>query len=288
MNRLLCVSGIPGRVFVFLHVVPGTYLNASDRLRPILATRDEIVTYLNELLDPEQFDDLCPNGLQVPGTGEVGSVICGVSGHLELFKQARDAGAEMVLVHHGILWDFQPRRISGQMAERLKTLLEPGINLVAYHLPLDAHPYAGNNSLLCRGLNLEREDQPFGSFNGQSIGCTGRTDNDLTVNSLSESIERLLGREPLVFDFGPGSIERVGFVSGAGCKAIPEAVEAGLDALVTGEAAEHAMADAREGGIHLIAAGHYHTEKLGVQELGKLLADKFGVKQAFIDIPNPV
>lgn len=194
----------------------------------------------------------------------------------------------MVLVHHGILWDFLPRRLNRQMADRLKTLLESDINLVAYHLPLDAHPEVGNNALLCRGLGLEREQLPFGAFHGQSIGCIGRVGTGLTVSSLSKSIEELLGSRPLVFDHGPESIKRVGFVTGAGCKAIPEAVELGLDALITGEPTENAMADSREGRIHLIAAGHYNTEKLGVQRLGELLAEKFGVKQSFIDVPNPI
>ncbi len=253
-----------------------------------MAARDEIVSYLDGLLSPDRFDDLGPNGLQVPGSDNVRSIVCGVSGQLELFQKASDAGAQLVLVHHGILWDFLPHRITRQMADRLKTLLEADINLVAYHLPLDAHREVGNNALLCQGLGLEIEDCAFGNYQGQAIGCVGRSDQGLGVDVLCKSIVELLGNEPLVFDNGPERIERVGFVSGAGCKAIPEAIERSLDALVTGEPAEHAMADAREGGIHLIAAGHYHTEKLGVKRLGEMLAEKFNVKQSFIDIPNPI
>ena len=253
-----------------------------------MAHRDEIVSYLDGLLCPDQFDDLSPNGLQVPGSDSVGSIVCGVSGQLELFQKARDIGAQLVLVHHGILWDFLPRRISRQMADRLKSLLEADISLIAYHLPLDAHREVGNNVLLCRGLGLEVEDCAFGNYQGRAIGCVGRSDRGLGIDELCKSIVDLLGNKPLVFDTGPDRIERVGFVTGAGCKSIPEAIEMSLDALVTGEPSEHAMADAQEGGIHLIAAGHYHSEKLGVKRLGEMLAEKFDITQSFIDIPNPI
>ncbi len=253
-----------------------------------MAQRDEIVSYLDGLLSPGQFDDHGPNGLQVPGSDSVDSIVCGVSGHLELFQKARDVGAQLVLVHHGILWDFLPRRISSQMADRLKTLLEADISLVAYHLPLDAHHKVGNNALLCQGLGLEVEDRAFGNYQGQAIGCIGKSDQGVRVDELCESIAELIGNKPLAFDSGPDLIQRVGFVSGAGCKALPEAIELSLDAFVTGEPAEYAMADAQEGDIHLIAAGHYHSEKLGVKRLGEMLAEKFDITQSFIDIPNPI
>ncbi len=253
-----------------------------------MAARDEIVSYLDGLLHPDQFEDLGPNGLQIPGSEAVDSIVCGVSGHLELFQRARDLGAQMVLVHHGILWDFLPRRVSIQMAKRFKALLEADINLVAYHLPLDAHREVGNNALLCRGLGLTLEEQQFGVYQNQPIGCVGSCKQGLGIDELSGSIEQLTDSEPLVFSYGPREIKRVGVVTGAGSKSIQEAVELGLDAFVTGEPAEHAMADAREGGIHFIAAGHYNTEKLGVQRLGEMLAEKFGITQSFVDIPNPV
>ncbi len=252
-----------------------------------MAGRDEIVSHLDDLLEPAAFDDYGPNGLQVPGADEVELVVTGVSASLELFERAAEAGAQLLLCHHGLFWDFHPRALSEAMKRRLELLFGRRMSLVAYHLPLDAHPECGNNALLCQALGLRRAE-PFGGHRGRAIGFVGRSEEGLTLADLRRRCHSALGQEPFVWDAGPESVRSVGIVSGAGASMLREAAEQGLDALLTGEPAEHAMADAREAGLHFVAAGHYATETLGVRRLGDLVSAKFGVEHRFIDIPNPI
>jgi dinuclear metal center YbgI/SA1388 family protein len=248
----------------------------------------EILEYLDGLLSPDEFEDYGPNGLQVPGAARVSTVVTGVSGALELFARARELGAELVIVHHGILWDFQPRRVSSQQAARLRTLLCAGISLAAYHLPLDAHPTIGNNALLAERLGA-RTHTPFGMHRGRPIGVAAHFDGEgLPAAELFGRVRAITEREPLVLGAGPERVRSIGIVSGAGADNMPEAIARGLDGLLTGEPREHVTADAREAGVHFIAAGHYATETLGVRRLGELVAERFSIKHKFIDIPNPV
>lgn len=253
-----------------------------------MADRDEIIGFLDDLLDAGGFDDYGPNGLQVPGAAAVTTVATGVSAHLELFAAAHAAGAELVLAHHGLFWEFHPRALSPQMAERLKLLLANGISLAAYHLPLDAHPAIGNNALLRDLLGLRPDDTPFGEARGSHLGVIGRCPEALGIDELSARLAEATAREPLVFDAGPERIERVGIVTGSGGFALHEAGPLGLDALVTGEPSEPAMGEAREYGIHFLAAGHYATETFGIRRLGEMVAERFGVEHEFVDVPNPV
>jgi dinuclear metal center YbgI/SA1388 family protein len=248
-----------------------------------------IVQYLDALLEVDGFEDLGPNGLQVPGGAETDIVVTGVSAQLELFQRARDVGAGLVLAHHGLFWDFQPRELDVRMARRLRILLEHGIALAGYHLPLDAHPEHGNNALLANRLGCDRTE-PFGSHHGRTIGVVGHFAGDGVP--IAELVERVAmldpSRDPLVFDAGPRQVRTIGLISGSAAGNLDEAIAAGLDAFLTGEPKEHVMADAREAEIHFIAAGHYATETLGIQRLGDLVAERFGVRHEFVDIPNPV
>jgi dinuclear metal center YbgI/SA1388 family protein len=252
-----------------------------------MAGRDEILAYCDELLQPEQFKDYCPNGLQVPGATDVTKVVSGVSATLELFEAAHERGAQMVLAHHGIFWGSTQEALSEQQAARLRILLANDLNLVAYHLPLDAHPQVGNNALLCDLLGLERSE-PFSSYNGGPIGWVGRPAEPLAADDLESRITQQLGRAPLFFKHGPDPITSVGVISGAAASNFSDAVAAGLDAFLTGEPREPVMADSREAGVHFIAAGHYATETLGIKRLGELLAAEFGVAHEFVELPNPI
>jgi len=254
---------------------------------PAVAARDEIVAFLDGLLDAADWPDYGPNGLQVPGSDEVELVVSGVSAHAELFERAADAGAQMVLCHHGILWDFHPRSITAQLKRRLEALFAADMSLVAYHLPLDAHPEVGNNALICAALGFERAE-PFGEAKGRALGFVGRSAEGIGRPQLVERCREVFGQEPRVFDAGPEVVHSVGVVSGAGSSELAGAASAGLDALVTGEPSEHAMADAREAAITFIAGGHYATETFGVRRLGELLAERFGVEHRFVAVPNPV
>ena len=252
-----------------------------------MAARDDIIRFLDELLDAGSFEDYGPNGLQVPGAEVVETVATGVSAHRELFEDAAAAGAELVLCHHGLLWDADPRALTPQLKGRLQALFERDMSLAAYHLPLDAHPEVGNNALICQALGLERAEG-FGEHKGRTIGCVGRVDEGIPFDELRERCTAAFGQEPFVWENGPATVHSVGIVSGGAASDLAAAVAAGLDAFLTGEPAEPAMADAREGGIHFIAAGHYASETFGVRRLGELLADRFGVRHEFLDVPNPV
>jgi dinuclear metal center YbgI/SA1388 family protein len=160
--------------------------------------------------------------------------------------------------------------------------------LAAYHLPLDAHPEVGNNALLARALGAERID-PFALHRGQPIGFLATLPSEgMAAAELFARVHTITARQPLVFDAGPPRVRRVAIVSGAGADYIDEAVLAGADVLITGEVPERSMAQARESGLHLIAAGHYATETFGVRRLGEHLAELFGLRHVFLDVPNPV
>ena len=252
-----------------------------------MADRDAIIAHLDELLEVDAFEDYGPNGLQVPGAERVELVVTGVSAHRELFAAAADAGADLVLCHHGLFWGAGPMVITAQLKERLEVLFGGDMSLAAYHLPLDAHPEVGNNALLCDALELRRAE-PFGAVRGRPIGYVGRSAEGLTAGDLVERCRSVTAREPLVLGDGPERVRSVGVVTGGGASTLGEAVARGLDALVTGEPSEQAMAEAREGGVHFVAAGHWATETFGIRRLGDLVAERFGVEHRFIEVPNPV
>ena len=253
-----------------------------------MAARDEIIAFCDELLDVGSFEDYGPNGLQVPGAAEVTKIASGVSANLEFLEAAVEGGAQLALVHHGLLWGSELTALSAPMAARLRALLCADASLAAYHLPLDAHAEIGNNALLRDALGLEADGTSFGEAKGSPVGVIGRAPEPLSVGELDGRLREVTGQEPLAFDAGPDRITRVGIVTGGGAFAIHEAGSLGLDALVTGEPSEPVMGEAREYGIHFLAGGHYATETLGVKRLGELVAERFGVEHRFVDVPNPV
>jgi dinuclear metal center YbgI/SA1388 family protein len=248
----------------------------------------DVVAFLDELLETHRFRDLGPNGLQVPGGEAVTTVLTGVSAQRALFERAIEEQAQLVLAHHGILWDFEPRRIGPAQATRLKLLLTHDVALAAYHLPLDAHPIHGNNAILAERLGASSHVRAF-PFKGEPVGAIARFDpHPIPAAELFAKVAEVTQREPLVFDAGPPAIRSLGIVSGSAAGSLQEAVELKLDAFLTGEPKEHVMAQARESGIHFVAAGHYATETFGIRRVGELVAERFGVRHVFADIPNPV
>jgi len=247
-----------------------------------VAQRDEIIAFADELLDAGSYHDYGPMGMQVVGAEQVTKVVCGVSSSLELFERSAATGAQLVLVHHGLLWENEPRTIDTRMKRRLQVLFDADITLAAYHLALDAHPEIGNNALLARELGLD-VDAPFAE-----IGVGGRFVDPPTISDLASLAARVVGREPLVFAEGPERIRRAAVVAGGGARYLSRAAAGGYDVLVTGEAAEPTMMTARELGIHFVAAGHYATERLGVQALAARIAERFGVAWEFVELENPV
>jgi dinuclear metal center YbgI/SA1388 family protein len=253
-----------------------------------MAHIDQLIAALDELLQPAVFRDHGPNGLQVPGAQTVTRVVTGVSARRELHERAAELGAQLVLVHHGLFWDFQPIGLTPLLAERLRPLFKHDINLAAYHLPLDAHPELGNNALLAAALGCEAQ-RPFGDYKGTPIGRAGTFAGDgISPDDLRARVHEATGREPLMLGAGPERIRTIGIVSGAAADTLHAAAAEGLDAFLTGEPREHITAEAEELGLHFVAAGHYATETFGVRALGDLLAERFGIEHTFVDLQNPV
>jgi dinuclear metal center YbgI/SA1388 family protein len=249
--------------------------------------RDHLVAFLDEYLLADQGSDYCPNGLQVEGVPTIGRMVTGVSACQELFQRARQWQADAVLVHHGIFWEGTPRVLTGFQRRRVAELIEGGLSLIAYHLPLDRHPEVGNNAIAAQRLGLSRL-RPFGEHSGLSIGFKGEFEPPIPVSELLDRCRSTFQQEPLGFLEGVEKISSLGIISGAAESSFHDAIADDLDAFVTGEASEWVMNVARETNTHFIAAGHYATERLGIMALGDHLAQKFGIEVCFEDIPNPV
>jgi dinuclear metal center YbgI/SA1388 family protein len=244
----------------------------------------ELEKYTGQLLEVERFRDYCPNGLQVAGRAEIRSVVTGVSASLELLQHAVEADADAVLVHHGYFWKNEDPRVIGAKRARLELLLREGISLLAYHLPLDAHPVLGNNAQLGRRLGFDVE----GWFGDQSVGCYGALSGPVSVSDLAARVDAVLGRRPLVIGESDREIRRVAWCSGAAQGYLEEAVGLGVDAYLTGEVSEQTFHLARESGVVFIAAGHHATERYGIQALGEHLSSQLGLGHRFFDSDNPV
>ena len=246
--------------------------------------REELVEYLEGLLQPAKFRDYCPNGLQVEGRAEIRRVVAGVSASQALLDAAVMRGADAVLVHHGYFWKGEDGRITGIRKNRLSALLGNDINLLAYHLPLDAHPEFGNNAQLAARLGW----QPEGRFGEQDIAWFGRLPETLDASALNENLSALLGRQPQMIGDSSRPIRRLGWCSGGAQGYFEQAIALGLDAYVSGEISEQTVHLARESGVVYFAAGHHATERFGVQSLAAHLAAQFGIECEFVDIDNPV
>lgn len=246
-----------------------------------------LLAELDDLLEPDRFKDYGPNGLQVPGCADVRTVATGVSASAELFEGALQRGADLLIVHHGLFWgDLGP--IDAIMKRRLKLLFDADMSLAAYHLPLDAHPELGNNAQIAFALGGEIV-QRFAMHHGEPLGVVAQWPNDgLAAEELFARVNRITSRDALVFNAGPMRTRTLAIVSGGGSSYLGEAIALGADAFLTGEPTERVMTQAREAGIHFIAAGHYATETFGVKRLGEHLRDRFGVEHLFLDVPNPI
>ncbi|MBI4350955.1 MAG: Nif3-like dinuclear metal center hexameric protein [Elusimicrobia bacterium] len=250
-----------------------------------MADRDKIVAFTDRYLDPGKIKDASQNGLQAEGGAEVRKIAFGVSASLECIRRAAACGADMLIVHHGLLWG-RSQPFSGPFKRKLETLFKSGLSLAAWHLPLDRHPVCGNNARLLKMLGAGNL-KPFGAYDGATIGFSGTFPGPLKLEDIAAALAIKLDAEPLCFRFGTGKIRTVGAVSGGAARLFEQAVAAGLDLYLTGEAGEFVQEYARESRANFISAGHYNSEKPGVMALAEVLGKKFRVKTEFIDIPNP-
>lgn len=230
--------------------------------------------------------DYCPNGLQVEGRAEVRRIVSGVTASQALLDAAVEAGADLVLVHHGYFWKSENPCVVGSKQRRLKTLLTHEVSLLAYHLPLDVHPEVGNNVQLARRLGVLVEG-PLEPGNPRSVGLVGSLPEPMEPLDFARRVAHVLQREPLLIE-AARPIRRLAWCTGAAQGYIEQAIAAGVDAYLTGEVSESTVHSARENGISFLAAGHHATERYGVQALGDYLASRFSIEHRFIDCPNPV
>jgi dinuclear metal center YbgI/SA1388 family protein len=246
--------------------------------------REELVNYLGGLLQPERFRDYCPNGLQVEGRPEIVRLVAGVTASQALLEAAVERHADAILVHHGWFWKGEDGRVTGIRRKRLGSLLAADINLLAYHLPLDAHPELGNNAQLALRLGW----LPEGRFGEQDIAWYGALAEPCELPELTARVAAVLGRAPLVVAGDGRPVRRIGWCSGGAQGYFEQAIALGVDAYLSGEISEQTVHLARESGVAYLAAGHHATERYGVEALAGHLAQRFGIACEFVDLDNPV
>ena len=247
---------------------------------------NELIVYTDKLLSSSNFRDSCPNGLQVEGRPVVRRMASGVTASLALIESAVELDADALLVHHGYFWGRESPPITGMKRERIRRLLAHDISLIAYHLPLDAHPVYGNNAQLAGVLGL-RQVGDLCQQPAPGVSVFGELEQPVSGAEFATRITATLGREPLHISGRADPIRTIGWCTGAGQGYIEQAARQGLDAYLTGEVSEQTVHVARETGVHFFAAGHHATERYGVQALGAHLAAQFNLTHTFIDIENP-
>ncbi|MFK7160966.1 Nif3-like dinuclear metal center hexameric protein [Marinospirillum sp. MEB164] len=246
----------------------------------------QLVQQINAWLNVEQFQDYCPNGLQVEGRDRVRRVVTGVTASQALIDRAVATQADAILVHHGYFWKGEAAPLIGYKGRRIKSLMQADISLLAYHLPLDEHPLWGNNQQLAIIMGWEVE----GSMAGESwqYGLHGCLPTPLSAQQFADRLAQRLGQPPLHLAGHQRPLKRIAWCTGAAHAGLVRAAELGVDAYVTGEASEQSLHLARELGVDFFAAGHHATERGGVQALGQVLAEQLGLEVEFVDLPNPV
>jgi dinuclear metal center YbgI/SA1388 family protein len=246
--------------------------------------REQLVEYLDGLLQPAKFRDYCPNGLQVEGRADVGRIVAGVTASQALLDVAVARGADAILVHHGYFWKGEDGRITGIRRQRLKTLLAHDISLLAYHLPLDAHPELGNNAQLAARLGW----LPDGRFGEQDIAWLGSVAKPTTAAGLRDQLAAVLARMPMLVGDAGRPVRRLGWCTGGAQGYFEQAIALGVDAFVSGEISEQTVHLARESGVAYLACGHHATERYGVAALAEHLTRHCGLQCEFVDLDNPV
>ena len=248
-----------------------------------MAQRSDVDVYLSALLQSASFKDYGPNGLQIEGRPQVRRLVSGVTASLSLIDAAIEAEADAVLVHHGLFWRGHDGCITGWLKQRVQRLLAHDINLLAYHLPLDAHPQFGNNAQLGLRMGVSADAR----FGEQSLGFIGTPEVPVTTRDLVERLARMSGRTPSIIEGDARPLRRVAWCTGGAQSYFEAAIAAGADVFVTGEMSEPQVHLARETGVAFIACGHHASERYGVQALGEHLAGQFGIEHRYIEIDNP-
>ena len=255
-----------------------------------ISTRD-LCAWLDDTLGAQAFNDYCPNGLQVEGKSSIKHIIAGVTASEALILKAIEHRADAILVHHGWFWKGEDPRVRGQKKKRLAALLAHEINLIAYHLPLDAHPVLGNNAQLAKKIGLiprlTTEGRPCTAGPGNLIWL-GSAPGVTRLSELNDKIAKQLGRPPLSIGDEDMPVSQVAWCTGAAQGMLQDAIDAGADVYISGEISEPTVHLARESGVAYISAGHHATERYGIQALGNEVQRQLGISVEFIDLDNPV
>lgn len=247
---------------------------------------EQLDAYFTELLQPSAFTDYCPNGLQVMGQRPIRHLVSGVTASQRLIHAAIAVNADALLVHHGYFWRGEDATLTGMKYARVKAIMDAGMTLWAYHLPLDAHPGVGNNIQLAERMGWEvtgplRDE-------AHSMGLCGRFAQPQPIDQVLAHIKTQLGGVPIHVTGGPEQVSTLAWCTGAAQGMIADAVHTGVDLYVSGEISEPTAHVAQEMGIHYVAAGHHATERYGVQALGQRAAHELSFQHTFIDCPVPV
>lgn len=245
--------------------------------------RNKIVKFCEEYLKVSDFKDYCVNGMQVEGKADVKKIVTGVSLSQKLVEKAIAKKADMIIVHHGLFVNpiGTPPQIKGFTKARLKLLLENDISLLGFHLPLDAHPVLGNNISLCKLFGIKKTK----AF---SVGFYGELQSPVSFKKFADTVSEKLNSKVIAINEGIEKVKKIGVISGGASPHLSEAYEIGIDTFVCGDIREDTVRAIEELKMNFINAGHYNTEKLGVQNLGKLIAKKFKIEVEFVDIPCDV
>lgn len=240
--------------------------------------------YLTEMLQPDRFNDYCPNGLQVEGKLDINKIVTGVTASMALLERAEASKADVVLVHHGYFWRGESQAVTGIKMQRLKFLLAHGINLFAYHLPLDAHADVGNNVMLGKVLGFTVD----GWLDDKNMIATSILAKEMSLQAVVDHVSTKLGRKAQVIGEAEKVVKTIAWCTGAAQGYIEQAIANDVDVFISGEISEPTVHLARESDTAYIAAGHHATERYGIKALGEHLAEKHSIEHEFIDIDNPV
>lgn len=243
-----------------------------------------LVKELATFLQVARFQDYCPNGLQVEGRAQVRRIVSGVTASQSLLDAAIAADADAILVHHGYFWRGESAEITGMKKQRLQRLLGHDISLLAYHLPLDAHPQVGNNVQLGKVLGWP----VAGYLDDKNMLPLTELPDAMTVSTIQSHVSHCLGRQALLLGEASRPVRRVAWCTGAAQQYIQQAVEAGVDLFISGEVSEQTYHVVQETGTAYLAAGHHATERYGVQALGEWLAGQYDIEHQYIEVDNPI
>ncbi|MCX7647430.1 MAG: Nif3-like dinuclear metal center hexameric protein [Elusimicrobiales bacterium] len=248
--------------------------------------RDKITRFINEYLKIRDFADSSFNGLQVEGKNEIKKILFAVSYSKIIGDYAAKHNFDMIIVHHGLFWGKE-QPITGIFKKRIEPLIKNDINLLAYHLPLDAHPKIGNNISLIKLFPI-KNITPFGDYKGKKIGFKAVFKKPVELREIIETIKKNISKNPLVLNFGEKKINSMAVISGGASSFLEQAINEKIDLYLTGEPSEYVFELAKESKKNFIAAGHYRTEVFGIKNLQNIIRKKFKPKTEFLDTENPI